>query len=69
MEDSVNTLKNEEKKKVRLYTNAKILNAFSSLQSQSNPKASRRVKLLIKNMSENRASNWSKSKDDDEEIK
>jgi hypothetical protein len=69
MEDSVNTLKNEEKKKVRLETNAKIFNAFSGLQAESNPKASTRVKLLIKNMFENRASHWSKSKDDDKEIK
>ena len=69
MEHSVNTLKNEEKKKVRLETNAKIFNAFSGLQAESNPKASTRVKLLIKNMFENRASHWSKSKDDDKEIK
>ena len=69
MEHSVNTLKNEEKKKVRLETNAKIFNAFSGLQAELNPKASTRVKLLIKNMFENRASHWSKSKDDDKEIK
>ena len=69
MEDSVNTSKDEEKKKARLATNTKIFNAFSNLQSESNPKASTRVKLLIKNMFENRASHWSKSKDEDKEIK
>jgi hypothetical protein len=69
MEDSVNTLKNEEKKTARLETNAKIFKAFSNLQAELNPKASTRVKLLIKNMFENRASHWSKSKDEDKEIK
>ena len=69
MEDSVKTLKNEEKKIARLETNAKIFNAFAGLQDDKNPKASTRVKLLIKNMFENRASGWSKSKEDDKEIK
>ena len=69
MEDSVISLKNEEKKKVRLETNAKIFNAFSGLQADSNPKASTRVKLLIKNMLENRASGWSKREEDSKEIK
>ena len=69
MEDSVNIIKNEERKIDRLERNAKIFSAFSNLQADSNPKASTRVKLLIKNMFENRASHWSKSKDDDKEIK
>lgn len=69
MEDSVNTLKNEEKKTARQETNAKIFSAFSNLQAESNPKASTRVKLLIKNMFENRATHWSKSKEADKEIK
>ena len=69
MEESVNTIKSEDKKKARLETNAKIFSAFQNLQAESNPKSSIRVKLLIKNMFENRASRWSKSKDDDKEIK
>jgi len=39
------------------------------LQAESNLKASLRVKLLIKNMFENRATGWIRSKEDDKEIK
>jgi hypothetical protein len=69
MEERAKSLKNEEKKKGSIETNEKIFRAFASLQSESNPKASLRVKLLIKNMFENRASGWIKSKEDDKEIK
>jgi hypothetical protein len=69
MESQAKASKNEEKKKASIETNENIFRAFASLQSESNPKASLRVKLLIKNMFENRLSGWIKSKEDDKEIK
>jgi hypothetical protein len=58
-----------KKKKESFEMNVKIFDAFTDLQKEDNPKASLRVKLLIKNMFENKASGWNKSKEDNKEIK
>ena len=69
MEDRARTLKNLDKRKASLETNKKIFEAFLLLLSETNNGVSTRVKLLIKNMFENRVSGWTKSKDEDKEIK
>lgn len=58
-----------KKKKESFERNVKIFDAFTELQKEENPKASLRVKLLIKNMFENKVSGWIKSKEDNKEIK
>ena len=56
------------KRKVRLETNEKIFHAFSLLQVESNTRVSTRVRLLIKNMFDNRNSGWNKTINDEKEI-
>ena len=69
MEKKGNTLKDESKKINAQQTLKNIYDRFKDLQSEENPKASLRVKLLIKNMFENKASGWVKSREEDKEIK
>jgi hypothetical protein len=69
MEKKGNTLKDEAKKINAQQTLKNIYDRFKDLQSEENPKASLRVKLLIKNMFENKASGWVKSREEDKEIK
>lgn len=69
MDERAQKMTTEEKKKAAYDMIEKIYKAFAKLQEESNPRASLRVKLLIKNMFENRATGWVKSKEDDKEIK
>ena len=69
MESDAKAKKAGEKKDEALKTLTDIFSSFSKLMEESNSGCSARIKLLIKNMFDNKQSGWTKSKEENKEIK